>query len=175
MSFLARGGVWCLLFALLTACAPALDWRDVRPAGAALRLQFPCRPASQQRQVPLAGAPVALTLYACDADGQTFALALADLGDPARVGPALAELAAASARNLGAKAPAGRPQQPPGATPHAGNLRFAFEGRRPDGRPARTAVLVFTHGTSVFQATVLGETLAEDAVEAYFASLHAGS
>lgn len=175
MSVPARGGALLFLTALLGGCAPALDWRDVRPAGAAMQLQFPCRPASQQRQVPLAGAPVLLTLYACDAAGLTFALALADVADPARVAPALAELAAASARNVGAPASGGRAQQPPGATPHAGNLRYTMAGQRPDGRPARVALLVFTRGTMVFQATVLGEQLNDDAVETFFGSLRAGS
>lgn len=175
MSVLARSGVVLLLNALLTACAPALDWRDVRPAASALRIQFPCRPASQERSVPLAGATVPLTLYACDAGGQTFALALADVADPARVGTALAELAAASARNVGATLGEARPQQPRGATPHAGNLRYGFRGARPDGRPARVALLVFTHGTAVFQATVLGEGQADEAVETFFASMSVGS
>ncbi|MBL8305754.1 MAG: hypothetical protein JNM33_03590 [Rubrivivax sp.] len=175
MSFPARCATLMSLCVTLAGCAPALDWRDVRPAGAALQLQFPCKPASQQRAVPLAGAVVPLTLLACDADGQTFALAVADLGDPARVEPALGELVAGAARNIGAPPASGRPQQPPGATPNAGNRRLSLQGRRPDGRPAHMALLVFTHGTAIFQATVLAETPGEGAADTFFASVRAGS
>lgn len=175
MSFPARRATLMSLCVALAGCAPALDWRDVRPAGSALQLQFPCKPASQQRAVPLAGAAVPLTLLACDADGLTFALAVADLGDPTRVEQALADLVAGAARNIGAKPVAGRPQQPQGATPNAGNRRLSLQGRRPDGRRAHVALLVFTHGTSVFQATVLGESPGDEAASIFFASLRAGS
>ena len=72
---------------LLAACAPALDWRDVRLEGSGVLLLFPCKPDSQTRTLSLAGASVRLSLHACSAAGSTWALAVADLGDPARVGP----------------------------------------------------------------------------------------
>lgn len=174
MKLPARAALALFLGAALSACAPALDWRDVRPAGAALQIQFPCKPASQQRAVPLAGAPVPLTLYACDADGQTFALAVAQLADPARVDRALGELAAGAARNIGAPPAVGQPLLPPGATPNAGSQRLNLLGRRHDGRPAHVALLVFAYGTSVFQATVLGESPPEAAADTFFASLRLG-
>ena len=55
---------------LLGACAPALDWRQVRPPGWSLRAALPCRPATAERTVPLAGAP--LTLALSEDDGQTW-------------------------------------------------------------------------------------------------------
>jgi len=171
MKFLARLGAPMCLAGGLAACAPALDWRDVRPAGTRLQLQFPCRPVAQQRTVVLAGAAVPMTLQACDADGHTFALALADVGDPARVSPALTELAAGAARNIGALARPGRTLELPGATPNAGNQRIALQGRRPDGRAAQVSAALFAHGTTVFQATVLAEVPAAEAVEIFLASL----
>lgn len=78
--------------AMLVACAPALDWRDVRPEGSGVLLLFPCKPDSQVRTLSLAGAPVRLALHACSTGGSTWALAVADVGDPARVGSALTEL-----------------------------------------------------------------------------------
>ena len=94
-----------LLGAALPACSPALDWREVRPDGSAARVLFPCQPKSQTRQAALAGARMPMTLLSCEADGQTFALAHAELGDPARVSPALAEMAAALVANLQAGPP----------------------------------------------------------------------
>jgi hypothetical protein len=169
-SLARRGG--CFVFAgALAACAPALDWRDIRPADSGVQLQFPCKPTSQQRRVPLAGATVNLVLYACAADGLTWGLGYADVGDPARVGPALAELAAAAAANLNAAPAQPVPLQPPGATPHAASLRSHLQGRLPDGKPVQMDVVVFTHGTQVFQASVLGERLPGEAVETFLGSV----
>ena len=42
----------------LTACSPALDWRQVRPDDAGVEAMFPCKPLSHARTVPLAGQPI---------------------------------------------------------------------------------------------------------------------
>lgn len=158
----------------LAGCAPALDWRDLRPEGSSLRLQMPCKPSGQSRDLPLAGARVNLALYACTAGEQTWGLGLAEVADPARVGPALAELAAAAAVNLGGASAQALPLQVPGATPNGTSGRSRLQGRLPDGKAVQMQVAVFTHGTQVFQATVLGERVSEDAAQAFFASLRFG-
>jgi len=155
----------------LLGCAPALDWRDVRPEGSALQLQFPCRPTTQRRDVPLAGARVNLALHACAAGGQTWGLAVADAVDPGRVGPALAELADAARRNLGASAGQPLALKVPGATPNDASIRLRLQGRLPDGGAAQMQLAVFARGTQVFQATVLGPTVPDAAAETFFASL----
>ena len=156
----------------LTACSPALDWRDVRADAAGLQMQFPCKPLQQQRSVPLAGAPVALTLLVCDAEGQTFGVAHADMADPARVQPALQELAAAAARNIAGTATRTVPLQLPGATPNAASQRQRLAGRLPDGKPAQMELALFAIGTRVFQASVLGEKLNDEGVETFIGALH---
>jgi len=162
---------WLPLAAVLTACSPALDWRDVRADAAGLQMQFPCKPAQQQRTLPLAGAPVALTLLVCSADGQTFGLAHADMVDPARVQAALQELAAAAARNVAGTPTRAAPLQLPGSTPNAASQRQRIVGRLPEGKPAQMELALFAIGTRVFQASVLGEKLSEETVEAFIGSL----
>lgn len=157
--------------ALLSACAPTLDWRDLRPEGSAMQLQFPCKPTTQRRDVPLAGVRANLALHACTAGGQTWGLAVADLGDPARVGTALSELAEAAATNLGASAPVGGVLQVPGATPNGQSRRVRLQGRSPDGTALQMELAVFARGTQVYQASVLGQTLAADAADGFFASM----
>ena len=156
---------------VLVACTPALDWREVRPEGSAVRLLFPCKPDSQTRTLSLAGAPVRLALHACNTGGATWALAVADLHDPARVGPALAELRLSAQRNLAAAE--GRPlaHKVPGATPHPDSGRLQFEGRMPDGRAVREQVAVFAKGTQVFQAVALGASLDAEATHTFFDSI----
>lgn len=153
------------------ACTPALDWRDVRPPGSGVSTQFPCRPVVQEREVALAGAAVRLALHACAAGGSTWALAHADVADPARVAPALEALATASAGNVGAPAVPLQPFAVPGATPSASAGRVGATGRRPDGAPLVLHAVVFAHGTRVLQATVLGERPDAAAVETFFGAL----
>jgi hypothetical protein len=172
MTFPTRRLAILLCAMLLVACAPALDWRDVRTDAAGLQLQFPCRPAQQQRTLALAGAPVVLTLLVCSADGQTFGLAHADMSDPARVQPALRELAAAAARNVNGKPTRSAPLQLSGATPNDASLRQRLAGRLPDGKPAQMELALFAIGTRVFQASVLGEELRDEATETFVNSLH---
>jgi len=159
----------------LAACSPALDWREVRPEGTGLTLLLPCRPSQQVRTVALAGRDVRLALVACSAGGQTWAVAFADVGDPAAVGPALDGLRRAAARNLGAADAGSQALSVPGATPNAASARLALAGRLPDGAAVQEQVALFTRGTFVFQATVVGPALPADAVDTFFGGLRFAS
>lgn len=162
--------------ALLAAggCSPRHDWREIRAETAPATLLMPCRPDRLQRSVSVAGAPVRLSLLACSAGGQTWALAHADVGDPTRVAAALGALRASAAANVAAASEQVVPLQVSGATPSAAAVRVRLVGRRPDGRPLQEELAVFAHGTHVFQATVLGDTLPGDAVEVFFEGLRVG-
>ena len=156
---------------MLTACAPALDWRDVRPADSGVQLLMPCKATPQARQLRLSGRAVKLSLHACSAGGHTWALAFADVTDPTQVGGALNELRAAAANNLGATAVQPVALAVPGATPHPASERVLIAGRLPNGQPVQEQVAVFAFGTRVFQATVLAEALNTEAVETFFGAL----
>ena len=155
----------------LAGCAPALDWREVRPPGQAIQALFPCKPSALERRVQLAGTAVSLTLQACAAGGQTWGLASADLGDPTRVGRALTELGTAAALNIGAAAPEATPLQVPGATPNPASLRAELQGSLPDGKAVQMQVAVFAHGTRVYQATVLGPQVPAEAAQTFMGAL----
>jgi len=161
----------CAAALAAAACSPALDWRELRPEGSGAVLMLPCKPASHARRVPLAGTPVELTLYACSAAGVTWALAFADVADPARVGPALAALRDAALANVGAAASAPLPLAVPGATPNPASVRLALQGRLPDGQAVHEQVAVFARGTRVYQATCVGAQLPADGVQTFFAGL----
>jgi hypothetical protein len=160
-----------LLAGLMAACTPALDWREVRPDGAGLVVLLPCKPSSYARSVLLAGQAVQLSLHACSADGLTWALAFAELGDPARTTAALGELKASAMANLGATTSTARSFDLPGTTPNAASARLEFSGQLPDGKPVREQLAVFSKGTRVYQATVVGTSLPPEAVESFFGGL----
>lgn len=149
-------GVWVLGGALV-GCSPALDWRDTRLEGAGLQAMFPCRPVGQTRQIELAGQPVAMQLQSCEADGRTFAVALADLHDPATVGLALLALRGASEGKAGSTpAAVGEWPAPLGATPQAGAGRWQLRVTGPSGEAVFMDTAVFARGTWVVQASVIG-------------------
>ncbi|MEP7281695.1 MAG: hypothetical protein ABI696_06925 [Rubrivivax sp.] len=159
------------------ACSPTFDWREVRADASGMQALLPCRPSPQTRRVRLAQAEVALTLVACRAGDVTWALAYADMEDPARVAAALAALREAAQKNFGgagaSRAPTPPPLKVPGATPNPGAGRFAVDGSLPDGQPVHAQYAVFTRGTWVFQATCVGAALPAEAVETFFDGLRA--
>ncbi|MFZ5543367.1 MAG: hypothetical protein ACOZJZ_07400 [Pseudomonadota bacterium] len=164
----AAAGAW---LCCLAACSPALNWREVTPAESGASVMFPCKPDSDVRQVPLAGAPVALSIHACRAGDVTYALSHADVADPARVGPALEALAAAAAANLGGTVVSQRPVVVEGMTPHPQARLIELQGRLPDGRPVNERAALFSKGTRVFQATMFGAALEAEASETFFGAL----
>ncbi len=162
-------GAW-----MLAACTPTLDWRDVRPEGSGVMALFPCKPASHARQVALAGGKVTLTLHACTAGDATYALALADVGDPGRVSAALADLKSSAWANLRATPPAvTQTIQPAGTTPNAQAARWRVQGQLPNGQTVQEAGAVFARATWVHQATVIGERLDAEAVQTFMDALRA--
>ena len=155
----------------LGACAPAMDWREVRPEGARVLAVFPCKADGHARKVMLAGEARRLTLHACSAGDATWGLSFADVGDPGLVGTALDELRVAAAANVGATTLSPGTLAVPGATPNPHAGRWAIAGRLGDGRAVRVQVGVFARGTVVFQATVVGTQLEQEAVDTFFAGL----
>jgi hypothetical protein len=154
------------------ACTPTLDWREVRPSGSGVQLMLPCKPASHARAVTLAGAQVEMSLYACSAGKATYALVFADMADPARVTPALAELVRAAGSHLQPTAPPrSTPILVPGMTPNDQAARWELAGRLPDGRTLQEHAAFFAYGTRVYQATMVGERLDAEALETFFGAL----
>jgi hypothetical protein len=141
------------------------------PAGTGIVAQFPCRPDAGARRLLLAERSVELTLHVCTAQDQTFALASADVGDPARVAAALRGLDETLRANLGATVERTEPGQVPGMTPNARALRSVLVGTLPDGREVHAQALVFARGTSVYRATVTGAAVVPQAVQAFFGAL----
>jgi len=159
----------------LVACTPALDWRESRPDGSQVRLMFPCKPASHARRVALAGETTVMSMFACSANETVYALSFTDVKDPSRVGTALDELARALQSNL--QSPGGAASEPvkvTGMTPHPQSAQWRLSGRLPDGRAVHERVALFSHGTHVYQATMLGATLDAEGQEIFFGALRLG-
>jgi hypothetical protein len=161
-------GLW------LAGCSPALDWREVRSPGTAVVVTLPCKPNASARPVQLAGQTVRLAMLACKAEDLTWALASADVTDPALVGPALLALREGTRANLQGQVVETVPVAVRGATPHDGQVRVRVQGRKQDGTATSARLIVFSHGTQVFQAIVMGARWPDGAVDTFFESLRVG-
>jgi hypothetical protein len=159
------------LLALLCACSPTLDWREVRPEGSGVVAMFPCKPSNDARMVTLEGARVRMVLAACRAGNATWALAYADVADPARVTASLASLRSASVANLGAPAQSLGPMNVSGMTPNPQAERVRVQGKLPDGAVVTLESGFFARGTWVFQATVMSTQPNAEALASFFESL----
>lgn len=159
---------------LLSACAPSMNWREVRADAQGAVMLFPCKPSSFSRMVRLGEEQVRMTLQACDAGGATWGLSWADVGDPARVPVALRALRQSAADNLAATPGEALPLRVPGATPQPDSLRQSLVGRTPDGKPVSGQIAVFSRGTVVFQATMLGGSALEEPATTFFTSVRLG-
>jgi hypothetical protein len=161
----------CLSAALLCACSPVLDWRQVKPAGMGLEALFPCRPANLARHVELQDRRLEMVVHACTAAHHTFAVGSLVMPDVREVPAVLDALREAAARNLGDAAQSAQPFEVLGMTPNPRAGLSILTGRRPDGSAVVEHVLVFARGERVYQAMVVGNKPDAETVAAFFAGL----
>lgn len=157
---------------LVAGCTPAWDWREMPLANGVATVRFACKPASQTRALPWldAARPLPTTLWACEQDGVTQAVVLADVGDPAKVGPTLRAWREAALTNMAAQGlPSHSAWTVPRATPQPEAGRWAFVGRKGDGAALYAQTALASRGTWVLQATLVGtEALPPAVVQAFF-------
>ena len=156
-----------LLLAGLGACSPTLDWRETAAEGSGVVAMFPCRPDRHARTVEIAGSKLKMEMLACPAGGATYALAFADVAEPAQVALALSELRAATLRNVQAEPPQVSPAQVRGMTPNTEAVRVAATGRLPDGARVQAHAVFFVKGLRVYQGSVIGAKTATDTNEIF--------
>ena len=159
----------------LCACTPTLDWREFEPEDSGIVATFPCRTDRHARNVAVAGTAARMEMLVCTAGGATYALAFFDVSGPAEVASALAGLRTVAATNLGVAEPAPEPLRVRGMTPNAMAARLRISGRGPDGAAVQEQAAFFTKGLRVYQASVLGPTLADEAVDTFFGGLKLSS
>ncbi|MDY0330140.1 MAG: hypothetical protein RBR52_06565 [Thiomonas sp.] len=145
--------------ALLCACSPAFDWRDVHPKDINIVLTYPCKPEQIAQDVVLADQKIKMSMTGCVADRMTFALAHARLPSPALAARALAQLHQAAVENVHGRITFSSPDIPKNATPGlADSLDLRIDGQAPDGKPVRERVLLFSQGSDVYQLTAFAPT-----------------
>ena len=164
--------------ALLAACSPAFNWREVPIAGAGLIAMLPCKADRATRALPLGSESVQVDMTGCEAGGATFAIAHASANSPEQAEAWLRAWQAATRGQLGeAQVAESRPGvQRATAVPAPLRLDALPQPQQPQGAPTQLQVLWFAQsqkdGTvALYQATVLGRPSSADASKTFFEGL----
>jgi hypothetical protein len=151
--------------ALLAACSPKFDWREVRGSSAPFVVLLPAKPASHTRTINLDGIEVSMTMTAADVDGVTFAVGTAELPDEDRAQKALTAMKTALVRNIGGTVRKEK-ASPPGAVPATIDIEATgAESRVLFGR-------FVANGRHIYQVIAVGKenALPAEAVDTFLTS-----
>ena len=162
-----------LVAALLVACSPTFNWREVPVGPGGLVALLPCKPDRAVRQLPLGTETVSVDMAGCEAGGATFAVAHAATDGPTQAEAWLRAWRAATRQQLGkipaAETPASLPRSAASPAP------VRLETRQgPDAGPADALhVLWFAQqrpggAYSIYQATVAGNPSSSEALQTFF-------
>jgi len=160
---LPRAGLLAPLF-LLGACAPSLNWREVRPEGSGAELMFPCKPEQARR--PASAQEPAMGLAVCRAGDLSFSLSWSEMPRPDMLGPALHTMGEGLRQRLKAPEAAWQGMQVAGMTPRPESGQQALVG---GGQKARQAL--FSRGLTVYQLIMMGPKDDEAAWQNFLASV----
>ena len=169
-----------LALALLGACSPDWNWRDVHPEGGDLRVMLPARPAQMTRAIRLDGVPLSMTMHGAKVGGTAFTVAWVDLAqDRADLRErVLAAMSAGMVGNIGAPAEGVRRTTARIAVvDRVGQPAGTLELQRVDakGRAGDRAVELHAgfaaRGARAWQFVVVGEAVPPEHLATFFESL----
>ncbi len=155
----ARALAAVLLLALgIAACAPKLDWREVRPEGAGLKALFPCKPTVESRAAERTGAAAtpAMGLAVCRVDELSVSVSWADVPEPAQVGPALRQMRESLLGKLQVPSDATQAVTVAGMTPNEQTLQQVFLVAGAGAAARQGSIAVFARGLRVYQLVMMG-------------------
>lgn len=172
--------ILCLGSLALAACSPALNWREVRPVDSGgLVAWFPCKPQAVERRMSWPGVPAAsVHVLSCRADGLIWSLTYARMPDADTMLRTQAGWSEAWRSRPGYVSQAIAPLAGGGLTVPAGGLAWALSANAPDVAPRSGRAWHFSHGLTVFQASVWGDqpreslTKGEDVTTTFTNGLH---
>ncbi len=159
------------LIALVAACGPTFNWRDVSIGSTALTALFPCKPETITRTMPIAGANREISMRSCDTGGATFAVGNLRLPDPALAPQVQQQWRDTTLAGLRADPASVSTNVAPGLRrlPQA----LALRASREPGAERTTTVhgLWFVQSTDVFAAFVMGPGADPEVIDTFFAGM----
>jgi hypothetical protein len=167
--------------ALLTACNPSLNWREVRSKEGSLLALLPCKAEPSSRKVSLGGQEVEMALNSCTAADALFVVGQATVPEAGALvalnhwqRAALANISAplsnqADKANQASQAVKESPLPVAGVagTP----VLLSTQGKRADGSALQFSGLWFTRGGQVFHAAIYAGKINAEMSEPFFNGL----
>lgn len=167
------GTRWMLLLAVfvLSACSPALNWREV-PLNR-LTAFLPCKPDRAQRTVPLGSQAVEMDMAGCEAAGGLFAVSHLRLGAPSHAAEVLAAWRTGTLRSMRSTGGTELPWRPvAGAGAQAfPPVLLEATGQRADGSTVQAHLAWLVDGVDIFHIAVYAPRLTADMTETLFSEL----
>ena len=157
-----------LLVLAMSACSPALNWREVRGNDAPYTVLLPAKPTTFARPVNLGGIQVEMSMTAAEVDDMNFAVASAKIADAAQRQAALAAMQTAMLRNIGSAQHSEKAVTLKGGVPATEVVASGKAGNATVVLHARFAM----HGDHVYQAIALGPAahLSDETAETFLTS-----
>lgn len=166
--------------ALLAACSPKFDWREIRSAEGGFVVHLPDKPQTVARDIDFDGGRIAMTMTSSGVGPTMFGVGVARLpaqatADPAAVGRAVAFFRDALVRNIGGSVTSQRPAPLAAAGGRTLRAAEAVQARGKigaDGRAAQLAARFYVADDRVYQVVALGAEgeLSDDVLETFFSS-----
>ncbi|RQO54617.1 hypothetical protein DBV14_12695 [Variovorax sp. KBW07] len=168
---------WLVLAAaaVLAACSPTFNWREVPIAESGLVALLPCKPDRANRALPLGAESVKVDMTGCETGGATFAIAHAAANSPVQAEAWLNAWRAATRSQLAEAQVAESPAALQRATAVPAPLRLDAQPSPQQGA-APVQVLWFAQSqkdgsVALYQATVLGKPSSPEAAKIFFEGL----
>ncbi len=155
----------------LSACSPGLNWRLVRTEAASVTLLLPCKPDRASKVVPLGGQASTLSMVGCEAEGAMFALAVADIAQPAQAAELLVQWQSLTLAHMRASAHTQVPFLLAGAASPPTPVRVQAQGQQADGRAVHSQAVYFVRGAQLFQAVIYAPQVSAEMADTFFGGI----
>jgi len=163
-----RGSWPCVfLIALLTACAPALNWRQV-PLDR-ITVLLPCKPDRAQRSLRLGEREVTISMAGCEADGVIFAVSHIHQPDATSASAVAREWRAATLANIRATSVTEALMAP--VTGATAVTQLSARGVRADASEVRAQLAWLVAGDDVFHVAAYASRLRPDQTDNLFSDI----
>lgn len=164
--------------ALLAACSPKFDWREIRSAEGGFAVHLPDKPQTVARDIDFDGGRIAMTMTSTGVGPTMFAVGVARLPAQATASPAAVDRTVvffrdALVRNIGGSVTSRRPASLAATGGRTLRAAEAVQAHgKADGRAAQLAARFYVADDRVYQVVALGAEgeLSDDVLETFFSS-----
>ena len=140
------------LLALLTACSPKFDWREVRGTEAPFVILLPAKPVTVSRDMVLAGVEIKMQMTAADVDGVSFAVGSAQVDDASKIAGVLDAMQQGMLNNIHAVA-----EKENSAASTLSAKDVVAYGKLANGQSVKFVGRFMARGAWVYQIVIIGK------------------